>query len=283
MVKGYSQKRGVDFDEVFAPVVRFESIRVLIAIAAQSDWTLHHLDVKSAFLNGEVEEKLYVKQPEGFTVQGKENHILRLKKALYGLKQAPRAWYFKLHNCLLNLGFTKSQHEQAVYLKWSSEGRLIVGVYVDDLIITGSRMCDVDDFKRQMKAQFEMSDLGLLTTYLGIEIKQRPDSICLSQSGYARRLLEIRGLVNCNPSSTPLEAQIKFSKEDELSRVNSTDFRSVIGSLWYLTHTRPNLIFSVGLLSRYMENPSSEHLSSAKRILRYVKGTIDYGLVYMRH
>ena len=108
VVKGYSQRHGIDFDEVFAPVVRFESIRVLIAMAAQEGWTLHHLDVKSAFLNGEVEEELYVKQPEDFLIEGREEWVLRLKKALYGLKQAPRAWYFKLHQCLLSLGFTKS-------------------------------------------------------------------------------------------------------------------------------------------------------------------------------
>ena len=165
VVKGYSQRHGIDFDEVFARVVRFESIRVLIAIAAQEGWIIHHLDVKSAFLNGEVEEELYVRQPEGFLIEGREQWVLRLKKALYVLKQAPRAWYFKLHRCMLSLGFTKSRHEQAIYLKSSSVHKLIVGVYVDDLIITGTRAEDVKLFKARMKEKFEMSDLGSLSMY----------------------------------------------------------------------------------------------------------------------
>ena len=212
VVKGYSQRHGIDFDEVFAPVVRFESIKVLIAMAAPEGWTLHHLDVKSAFLNGEVEEELYVKQPEGFLIEGREEWVLRLKKALYGLKQAPRAWYFKLHQCLLSLGFTKSRHEQAVYLKSSSDHKLIVGVYVDDLIVTGTRTEDVKIFKARMAEKFEMSDLGSLSLYLGIEVYQRFDSIYLSQAAYARHILESQGLQDCHSTQTPLEGRIKFSK-----------------------------------------------------------------------
>ena len=280
-VKGYSQRQGIDFDEVFAPVVRFESIRVLIAIAAQEGWTLHHLDVKSAFLNGEIEEELYVKQPEGFVVMGKEHWVLRLRKALYGLKQAPRAWYFKLHKCLLALGFIKSRHAHAIYLKQSSNGKVIIGVYVDDLIVTGSRSEDVDSFKKQMKEVFEMSDLGSLSIYLGIEINQRPDCISLSQGGYSRHILEKRGLLNCNSSQTPLEARAKFSKNGR-SWVDPTIFRIIVGSPRYLTHTRPDLLYSVGILSRYMETPTSDHLSAANRILRYVKGTLDFRLIYLK-
>ena len=223
-MKGYSQQQGIDFDEVFAPVVRFESIRVLISIAAQEGWTLHHLDVKAAFLNGEVEEELYVKQPGGFLIVGREHWVLRLRKALYGLKQAPRAWYFKLHKCLLSLGFIKSQHEWAVYLKPSSSDKLIVGVYDDDLIVTGSRTEDVKKFKEQMKEAFEMSDLRSLSMCLGIEIDQRPECIYLSQKGYARYILEKRGLLNCHSSQTPLEAQSKFSKTGGDTLTDTTVF-----------------------------------------------------------
>ena len=172
---------------------------MLISIAAQEGWILHHLDVKSAFLNGEVEEELYVKQPEGFLIEGREQWVLRLRKALHGLKQAPRAWYFKLHKCLLLLGLIKSRHEQAVYLKPSSIHKLIVGVYVDDLIVTDTRTEDVKIFKEKMKETFEMSDLGSLSMYLGIEVDQRPDCIYLSQAGYARHIIERQGLLNCTP------------------------------------------------------------------------------------
>jgi len=141
--------------------------------------------VKSAFLNGELEEELYVQQPPGFAVPGSEHKVLRLRKALYGLRQAPRAWNAKLDTTLASLGFTKCAAEHALYGKSTAHGRLIVGVYVDDLIITGSEQRDIDDFKREMKGRFCMSDLGLLTYYLGIEVEQERDAITLRQSSYA--------------------------------------------------------------------------------------------------
>ena len=256
---------------------------MLIAIAAQEGWILHHLDVKSAFLNGEVEEELYVKQPEGFLIEGREQWVLRLRKALYGLKQAPRAWYFKLHWCLLSLGFIKSQHEQAVYLKSSSIHKLIGGVYVDDLIVTGTMSEDVKIFKEKMKEIFEISDLGSLSMYLGIEVDQRPDCIYLSQAGYARHIVESQGLQNCHSAQTPLEGRSKFSKAGGGTLTDSTKFQSIVGSLRYLTHTRLDLVYSVGLLSGYMETPTSDHISAAKRILRYVKGTLNFGLRYSKY
>ena len=252
-------------------------------MAAQEGWTLHHLDVKSAFLNGEVEEELYVKQPEGFLIEGREEWVLRLKKALYELKQAPRAWYFKLHKCLLSLGFTKIRHEQAVYVKSSSDHKLIVGVYVDDLIITATRSEDVKIFKARMAEKFEMSDLGSLSLYLGIEVYQRCNGIYLSQAGYARHILESQGLQDCHSAQTPLKGRIKLSKAGGDALTDSTKFRSIVGSLRYLTHTRPDLLYSVGILSRYMEHPTSDHLASAKRVLRYVKGTLDFGLRYSKY
>ena len=255
---------------------------MLIAIAAQEGWILHHLDVKSTFLNGEVEEELYVNQPEGFLIEGREQWVLRLKKTLYGLKQAPCAWYFKLHRCLLSLGFIKSRHEQAVYLKSSSIHKVIFGVYIDDLIVTGTRAEDVKIFKEKMKEIFEMSDLGSLTMYLGIEVDQRPDCIYLSQAGYARHIIESQGLQDCPSAQTPLEGRSKFSKAGGDTLTGSTKFRSIVGSLRYLTHTRPDLLYSVGLLSRYVETPTTDHLSVAKRILRYVKGTLNLGLRYSK-
>ena len=261
--------------------MRFETIRLLIALAALKKWQLHHLDVKSAFLNGEISEIVYVRQPEGFLVKGKEGHVLRLRKALYGLKQAPRAWYFKLHSCLISLGFTKSNYEPSLYLKQSDSNTIIVGVYVDDLIVTGSSSTGIEKFKEEMTREFDMSDLGFLSSYLGIEVKQGNQYVFLSQTSYARKLLEHANLGECNAVATPLEARVKFTNEGG-TRVNSTLFRSLIGSLRYLTHTRPDLLFSVGFLSRFMQNPTQEHYNGLKRILRYVKGTEDYGLFYKK-
>ena len=262
--------------------MRFETIRLLIALAALKKWQLHHLDVKSAFLNGEISEIVYVRQPEGFLVKGKEGHVLRLRKALYGLKQAPRAWYFKLHSCLISLGFTKSNYEPSLYLKQSDSNTIIVGVYVDDLIVTGSSSAGIEKFKEEMTREFDMSDLGFLSSYLGIEVKQGNQCVFLSQTSYARKLLEHANLGECNVVTTPLEARVKFTNEEGGIRVNSTLYRSLIGSLRYLTHTRPDLLFSVGFLSRFMQNPTQEHYNGLKRILRYVKGTEDYGLFYKK-
>ena len=175
-------------------------------MAALKDWQIHHLDIKSAFLNGEINEVIYVKQPEGFLVKGKEGYALRLKKALYGLKQAPRAWYFKLHSCLLSLGFVKSDYEQSLYLKQTDANSLVVGVYVNDLLVTGSSSSVIDDFKVEMTREFDMSNLGSLSSYLGIEVKQGKDFIFLSQTAYAQKVLQHAKLGQCNLAITPLES-----------------------------------------------------------------------------
>ena len=196
VVKGYSQRKGIDYEEVFAPVVRFETIRILIALAVLKGWKIHRLDVKSAFLNGEINEVTHVKQSEGFLVKGKEGHVLRLKKALYGLKQALRAWYFKLHSFLISLDFIKSNHEQSLYLKCSDTKTLIVHVYVDDLIVTGSSSAGIENFKAEMTREFDMSNLGSLSSYLGIEVKQGKKFIFLSQTAYAQKLINMKNREN---------------------------------------------------------------------------------------
>ena len=190
VVEGYSHKYGVDYDEVYAPVARFDSIRILIAIAAQFDWSLHHLDVKSAFLNGVVEEDIYVLELEGYVKKGKEKFVLKLMKALYGLKQAPRVWNANLNRTMLGLGFSKSKLDTTLYHKGSEKTKLLVGVYVDDLVITGASKVQIKFFKEAMMRAFEMADLGLLNSYLGIEIKQSTSSISLSQRTYTRHILK---------------------------------------------------------------------------------------------
>ena len=282
VAKGYVQKFSIDCEEVFAPVARMETIQVLLVLLTQEGRQVHHMDVKSVFLNGDLEEEVCVKQLDGCVKKGREHLVMRLKKALYGLKQAPRAWYTKLDKCLRSLDFTRSSQEHAVYFKRLGISRLIIGVYVDDLIITGIENHQIKDFKAQMKNKFEMSDLGLLTSYLEIEVTQESGKILLSQRSYALRILEQNGISDCNPAHTLLESRCKFRKESHPS-VNPTTYQSLMGSLRYLTHTRPDLMFSVGYLIRYMENLTTEHMSAVKRILRYIKGTLDLGLVYEKN
>jgi hypothetical protein len=179
MARNFVQREGIDFNDTFAPVARMESVRLLFALAAQEGWRVHHMDVKSAFLNDDLKEEVYVHQPPGFAISGKEGKVLRLRKALYGLRQALMAWNAKLDSTLKGMGFGQSPHEAAIY-RWGNGGNaLLVGVYVDDLVITGTKDTEVAAFKEEMKATFQMSDLGLLSFYLGIEVHQSDSGITL--------------------------------------------------------------------------------------------------------
>ena len=244
------------------------------------------MDVKSAFLNGHIKETIYVKQPDSFVQKGKEGHVLRLMKALYGLKQAPRARYVKLDSCLSSLGFHRSLGDYAVYVRVAEGENLLVGVYVVDLIVTGARKSHIFHFKNQMKELFEMTDLGHLSSYLGIEVSQRKGGIILSQKAYALKILDESGMLEANASDTPMEARFVFRKtskrdeEDSTKMINSMEYRSMIGKVRYLTHTRHDLQYSIGIMSRYMEKPSMNHMVALKRILRYIRGTVDLVLFY---
>ena len=208
--------------------------------------------------------------------------MLHLIKALYGLRQAPRAWYSKLNESLLKLGFQRSASEHAVYLRGKGDRRLVVGMYVDDLVITGASNVDIDTFKAEMQATFKMSDLGLLHYYLGLEVSQTEAGITVSQSAYAAKILENAGLTGCNPSHTPMEPRLKLSKLSTAPAVDPTSYRSIVGSLRYLVNSRPDLAYSVGYISRFMEKPTIEHFAAMKRVLRYVAGTLHFGCHYKR-
>lgn len=218
---------------------------MLLAAAAQEGWYVHHMDVKSAFLNGELKEEVYVQQPPGFVAAGHEAKVLKLNKALYGLRQAPRAWNVKLDSSLQDMGFTRCVSEHGMYTRGVGEARVVVGVYVDDLIITGANPAVVEAFKEEMRQAFRMSDLGLLSFYLGIEVKQGTNSITLGQAAYARKLLEKAGMENCNFCSTPMEVRLQLSTRSTTEEVDATMYRSLVGSLRYLVHTRPDISFAV--------------------------------------
>ncbi|KAG7594052.1 Integrase catalytic core [Arabidopsis thaliana x Arabidopsis arenosa] len=256
VAKGYVQRYGVDFEEVFAPVARIETIRLLIDLAAAHGWEIHHLDVKTAFLHGELKETVYVYQPEGFEVKGSEDKVYRLNKALYGLRQAPRAWNNKLNHILVDLHFTKCSKEPSVYRKEVEEHLLIIAVYVDDLFVTKTSLEVINKFKGEMSSNFEMSDLGKLTYYLGIEVMQHQEGILLNQSRYALKILEEAGMRDCNPVHIPMEAGLKLSKAEKEKEVDATVFRR--------------------------SRPRESHETAMKQCLRYLKGTTNLGLTYNR-
>jgi hypothetical protein len=229
VARGFLQREGINFNDAFAPVARMESVR-LLALAAQEGWRVYHMDVKSAFLNDDLKEAFYVHQPPGFAIPDKEGKVMRLRKALYGLRQAPRAWNAKLDSTLRRMGFEQSPHEAAVY-RWGNGGNvLLVGVYVDDLVITGTKDTEVAAFKEEMNATFQMSDLGPLS-YLGIEVHQDDSGITLRQTAYTKRVVELAGLTDCNPALTPMEEKLKLSRESTTEEMDAMQYRCLVGSL----------------------------------------------------
>ncbi|KAL0403672.1 UNVERIFIED_CONTAM: Retrovirus-related Pol polyprotein from transposon RE1 [Sesamum radiatum] len=224
--------------------------------------------------------EIYVEQPQGFVAKGCEEKVLRLKKALYGLKQAPRAWYSRIDNYFMNQGFRRSLSEPTLYVKRQGNDTLIVSLYVDDLIYTGNNEKMIHDFKEDMMKTFEMSDLGLMHFFLGIEINQEKEGIFICQKKYTETLLKKFKMESCKTVTTPLVTGEKYKKEDGSEKVDGSIYRSLIGSLLYLTATRPDIMFATSLLSRFMQSPSQVHYGAAKRILRYLQGTKDFGIWY---
>lgn len=231
VAKGYTQQPGIDFIETFAPVVRMETIRVVLALAAQLELQVFQLDVKSAFLNEELEEEVFVEQPQGFCVEREENKVCRLKKALYGLKQAPRAWNSKIDGYFLQDGFRRSPNEPSLYVKKENHDILIVCIYVDDLIYMGTNMQMVKNFKQRMMEEFEMTDLGIMKYFLGIQVKQSGGEILISQEKYVEDLLKKFRMENCNPVFSPMATSDKLKKDDGAEKADAQLFRSLVGSL----------------------------------------------------
>ncbi|CAL9023435.1 unnamed protein product [Prunus brigantina] len=283
VVKGYAQKPGIDFNETFAPVARLDTIRTLIALAAQKGWKLYQLDVKSAFLNGVLKEEVYVDQPDGFVTTNYEDKVYKLKKALYGLKQAPRAWYEEINAYLVDCGYVRSTSEATLYCKTKEgSGTLIVSIYVDDIVYTGSSEELIAEFKTEMMRRYEMTDLGLLYHFLGMAVIQTESCIFINQKKYALTLLSKFGLKQCKPVSTPLVASEKLCKDDGSEPADENEYRQMVGSLLYLTATRPDIMFATCLLARFMHCPTKKHYGTAKRVLRYIQGTIDFGIEYQK-
>eukprot|EP00253_Pinus_taeda_P003369 PITA_03369 len=255
-----------------------DSIRLTLSIAAAQRWEVHQMDVKNAFLHGDLSEEIYMEQPHGFIQDS--SLVCRLKKSLYGLKQAPRAWYAKMDSFLLSQNFERCKSDPNVYMLRTHDSLLILVLYVDDLLITGSSTSAIATVKRALHDRFLMTDMGPLHFFLGLEISQDATGIKLSQAKYARDLLERFRMANCKPAPTPFLSGVRLEDGGDTALVDSTLYRQLVGSLLYLTHSKPNLSYAVGAVSRYMQEPHELHWNAAKRILRYVQGTITFGIHY---
>lgn len=253
---------------------------MILAIATERAWKVFQLDVKSAFLHGELKEDVFIEQPEGFKVENEINKVYKVKKALYGLKQAPRAWYSRIEGYFLKEKFEKCYCEHTLFVKKDEDNVLIVSVYIDDLIYTGNSTLMLEDFKSSMMKEFSMSDLGKMKYLLGVEVVQDEQGIFLNQRKYAEETMKKYGMEECNSVRNPIVPGQKLTKAGAGDEVDPTVFKQLVGSLRYLTTTRPDLIYSVNLVSRYIKNPNKQHLLVAKRILRYVQGTQEFGIRY---
>src|ERR1044072_6362112 len=277
VARGFMQQEGYDFTDVFAPVARFETVRILVSLASSNNWRLWQLDVKSAFLNGPLEEEVYVHQPPGFEVTGHENKVMKLHKSLYGLKHAPRAWNKRIDSFLTGTGFRKCIVEHRVYVKQVNEVVIMfICLYVDDLVIIGASDHEIEKVKNDLKLEFEMSDLGELSYFLGIQFEKVENGIVMHQNKYMTEVLKRFNMAQCNPVNVPVETNLKLEAFEKEASVNETLFRQLVGCLRFICHSRPEIAYGVGLVSRFMANPKQSHLIAAKRILRYIKGTLSY-------
>lgn len=281
VIQGFRQKEGIDFFDTYAPVARISTIRLLLALAAIHNLVIHQMDVKTAFLNGELDEEIYMKQPEGFVMPGHENKVCKLKKSLYGLKQAPKQWHQKFDDVILSNGFALNQADKCVYSKFETSGKgVIICLYVDDMLIFGTSQDEVDKTKKFLSSSFDMKDMGEADVILGIRIKRGNNGISITQSHYIEKILKKFNFENCSPVSTPIDPSLKLLP-NKGSPVSQLEYSRAIGCLMYaMISTRPDIAYAVGKLSRYTSNPSSHHWQAINRVFKYLKGTMDYGLTY---
>ncbi|CAL1353780.1 unnamed protein product [Linum trigynum] len=290
VARGFSQREGVDYNEIFSPVVKHTSIRVLLAIVAHYDLELEQLDVKTAFLHGELEEKIYMTHPEGFEVPGKEDYVCKLKKSLYGLKQSPRQWYKRFDSYMLELGYSRSPYDCCVYHNKVEDGSMIYLVlYVDDMLIAARSKSDIQKLKGLLSAEFEMKDLGAAQKILGMEIyrDRSKKKLFLSQKSYIQKILSRFGMSSAKPLNTPSASNVHLSSayapqsEAEKEYMSRVPYASAVGSLMYaMVCTRPDLAHAVSVVSRFMIQPGKEHWQAVKRMFRYLKGTPDVGISF---
>lgn len=283
VARGFTQKFGEDYDQTFSPVVRFESFRALMALAAKYGLKLHQMDVTTAFLHGVLEEEVYLKQPAGFVQSGKEHLVCRLKRSLYGLKQSPRCWNAALDEKLVTMGFRQTGADPCLYMK-SEDGPVYLAVYVDDLVIAAKENSMIKHVKDQLSGYFDMKDMGELHHFLGMKIIQdvKTNDVWIGQERYTSDILKTYGMENCKPAPTPMDPghKLKLTTEDEVV-VDQEMYQSAVGSLLYLSiASRPDIAYAVSYAARYTSKPTSVHWTVVKRVMRYLKGTLDLGLRY---
>ena len=281
--QGFSQKFGTDYDETFCPVVKMEFVRTLIATAVQRGLQLHQVDVATAFLNGELEEEVYMRQPEGFVIPGQEHLVCRLKRSIYGLKQSPRCWNTVLDNHLKKMGFVQTDTDPCVYRASGGEP-FFLGVYVDDIVLATRNSKRLAKVKRELAERFDIKDMGKLHHFLGMKIVQdeATGNVWIGQSAYTESLLKKFGMDEAKPVATPVDTSTKLVKatDDDMS-FDQHQYQSAVGSLMYLSvATRPDITYAVSNVAKFSAEPTTSHWTAVKRIMRYLRGTTHLGLLF---
>ena len=289
VAKGYAQVEGLDFFDTYAPTCKPETFRILLATAAQKDLQLGQMDVKSAYLHSNIEEGIYLEQPQGFVKKANSGQklVCKLNKSIYGLKQAAKNWYEALTSLLLKEGFKRSRNDYCLFVRKEEDGTFsYVLVWVDDIVVAGATKEAVNEIKSMLNENFKMDDRGALNWFLGMQILRSHDKITVDQKKYIETVLQQFNMSDCKAVATPGEVNLKLVKSDdeEQKLVDPKLYRSLVGSLLFIgKQTRPDILHIVNQLSRFLDKPNESHWKAAKHVLRYLKGTIDLRLTFLKN
>jgi hypothetical protein len=279
VAKGFTQTEGLDYLDTFSPVLKMTTIRMLLAIAASQHWPLFQLDVNTAFLHGDLNEEVYMQPPPGLDLPN-PNMVCKLQRSLYGLKQASRQWNTKLTDTLIQSGYVQSKADYSLFTKHFSTGFTMILVYVDDLVLGGTDMAEINRVKTMLNDKFSIKDLGALKYFLGFEVARSKEGINLCQRKYTLDLLEDASLLGSKPCNTPMQPHLQLHKSSGHPLSNPTPYRRLIGRLLYLTHSRPEIAYAVSKLSQFLSEPTDEHMLAGLHVLKFLKNHPGKGLFF---
>ena len=282
VAKGYTQVYGLDYMETFSPVAKMTTVRILISLAACKNWNLYQHDVKNAFLHGDLEEEIYMDLPQGYKTY-LSNKVCKLQKTIYGLKQSPRAWFGKFTNVMKSFGYCQCNQDHTLFFKYNRDNEItLVLVYVDDIIVIGNDTQEIITLKEKFFKVFDMKYLGILGSFLGMEISYSEKNIFISQQRYILNILTETGFLDCKPISTPIDPNFRILLDEREEKTDQENYQRLVGKLIYLSTTRLDIAYFVNILSQFMHDPRINHLQLAHRVLRYLKGTIGYGIKFIK-
>lgn len=278
VAQGFSKKYGVDYDQVFAPVAKQTTLRIMLSVAATNNMKVIHLDAKPDFLNGTLDETIYMKQPPGFLAEGKEDQVCLLKKSIYGLKQSARVWNQTIHETLTNAGVTRSINDKCFYTRTDERGVIYIIIYVDDVLMASNSDEMLQFYEAELRKQYKIENLGEVKNYLGIRIEKHSDGYyTMDQSPYIAQIIKELGLAAAKASNIPLS--VGYGKTESNIMTTNEKYRRIIGCLLYISvNTRPDVAAAISILARKVEQPTEDDWTELKRVIKYLKGTIDYQL-----